>query len=81
MYGHEKFRTHKIVHQLQFLAASMSRNVDPLIAPVNDIGAQLHQIIHRLGDQLLIPRDRRRRNDDRIARYNRDFTMIGCSHA
>ena len=81
MYGHEELRAHEIVHELELLAAAMSRDMDPLVTTVNDICTEFHQIVHGLGDQLLISGNRRCRDDDRIPRHNRDLAVVRCSHA
>ena len=79
--GHKELRTHKIVHELKLLAAAMPRDVDALIASVDDICTELHQIVHRLRNELLISRNRCCRDDDRISRHDRNFSVIRGRHA
>ena len=81
VHGDEELRPHEIVHELELLLARMARDVDALVAPVDDVGAELQQVVDRLGDELLVARDRRRRDDDRIARHDADLAVIGHRHA
>ena len=55
--------------------------MDALIAPIDDISAKLHEVVDRLGDELFIARNRRRRDDDRVARDDRDLAVIRRRHA
>ena len=52
-----------------------------LVTPIDNVRAELHQIVHRLGDQLLIARNWCCRDDNCITRHNRDLTVIRCCHA
>ena len=81
VHGHKELRTHEIVHELEFLAAAVPRDVNALVTPIDDVRTELHQIVHRLRDELLVARDRRRRDDNCIARHNRNLAVIGCRHA
>ena len=48
VYGHEELRPHKVVHQLELLAAAVPRDMDALVASVDNIRAEFHQIVHGL---------------------------------
>ena len=55
----EELRAHEVVHELELFAARMARDVDALVASVDDVGAEFHEVVDRLRDELLIARDRR----------------------
>ena len=45
VHGHEEFRTYEVVHQLELFAAAVPRYMDALIAPVDHVRAELHEVV------------------------------------
>ena len=80
MYGNEEFWAHQIVHELQFLTAGMAGHVDALVAAIDDVSPQLHEIVDGPGHQFLIARNGGSRNDDRITGHHRHLAMVGHGH-
>ena len=55
--------------------------MDALVAAVDDVGAEFHEVVDRLRDELLVARDRRCRDDDRVARHDADLAVVAHRHA
>ena len=77
----EILRFDQFQHELQFFLAGMAGYVDFLIPAGDDIGTEAHEVINGAADTGFIARDRRSRNDDRIARHDADTAMVVGSHA
>ena len=81
VYGNEEFRTHQIVHKLNFFLAGVTGNVYAVALFVNNLRTQLIQMVDSTGNQLFIARNRRSGNNYRIARHNVHLFMVAHSHA
>ena len=77
----EILRFDQFQHELQFFLAGMAGYVDFLIPAGDDVGTEAHEVINGAADAGFIARDRRSRNDDRIARHDADAAMVVGSHA
>ena len=77
----EILRLDQFQHEFQFFLAGMARYVDFLIPAGDDVGTEAHEVIDGAADAGFIARDRRCRNDDRIARHDADTAVIVRSHA
>ena len=52
----------------------------PTLRVVDDLGAELEQVVHRPRDELLVARDRRRRHHDGVTLLHRDVAVVAERH-
>src|SRR5437899_263389 len=77
----EMFRAKDVEEKLQLFLARVSRNMRPRRGIVNDLRAELEEVVDRAGDELLVPRNRRRRHDDGITFLDGDMTVVPEPHS
>ena len=71
----------QVEHQLELLLAGVAGNVGALDVVVEDVGADLEQVVDRAPDDLLVARDRAGADDDRVTRLDLDPAVVAVGHA
>ena len=69
-------RLDQVEHRHQLVVASMSGNVDLRARPVDHFGPRVEELVDDAIDGRFVAWDRRRRDDDGIARADRDIAMV-----
>ena len=69
-------RVEQLDEEPELVLARVAGDVDAREGLVDHLGAEAHQVVDRVGDGLLVPRDRRRRDDDRVARDDPDLLVV-----
>jgi len=77
----EVARAHEREHQLELFLAAVAGDVDVLDAFVNHVGAAPGKVIDHAPDRLLVPRNRARRDHDRVVVSDLDEAMVVDGHA
>jgi hypothetical protein len=70
----------EVEHQLQLLLEPVAGGVDRRIARRHDVGADVVEPVDRLVDRALVAGDRRRGEDDRVARAQLDLRVVAVGH-
>ena len=73
-------RPRQVEHQLQLLARAVAGDVDRRVGRGHDAGADLEDAVDRLVDRALVARDRRRREDHRVAGVQLDVAVVVEGH-
>jgi hypothetical protein len=78
--GHHVARAHEVEHELQLLGVAVPGRVDRRVARRDDVAADVVEPVDRLVDGALVARDRRRREDDRVAAVQLDLRVVAVRH-
>ena len=81
MNWNEKFWTDEIMHEFQFFSSCVPRDMDSLVASINNIRAEFQKIIDCFCDEFFITWNWSCRNYHSISRDNSNFSMIRQSHS
>ena len=68
-------------HQLLLVLAGVAGDVHVVHLLINDLRAQLHQLVDDAVDKLLVARDGARRDDDKVVWRDLDLTVLAHRHA
>ena len=68
-------------HQLLLVLAGVAGNMDLIHLFVNNLRAQLHQLVDNAVDKLLVARDGARRDDDKVVWRDLDLAVLAHRHA
>ena len=78
---HHVARAHEVEHQLELLRVAVAGGVDRRVAGRDHVAADVVEPVDRLVDGALVARDRRGREDDRVALVQLDLRVVAVGHA
>src|SRR5438445_224315 len=77
----EMLRPQDVEEKLQLFLARVARHMRPRRGIVDDLRAELEEVVDRPRDELFIAGDRRRRHDDGIALFDGHMTLVPERHS
>ena len=80
VHRHHVARPHPVVEEQQLAGVGVARNVHARLGVGDHAGADLGQRVDDAVDRLLVAGDQRRRQDDQIARGQRDAAVLTARH-